>query len=578
MPLMSSMTRALTLLGGLVLLAWFAATPRAAQPTFYPDDPIAVFPEPADASAVRPRPASQGFDFVENSFLRPGERVDRRAGNINSIDEVPDSSWFTNRIGATALSLDALRQGPNEAEGPAPGPWKLIAGDAAGVTPGFRIRDAAGQLYFIKVDQPRNPELATGAEIVSTKILHAIGYNVPQNYLASITRDMLDLSEAQITGADGRRRRMTERDLETLLTKAARSADGSYRVIASRAIDGTIIGPFRYYGTVPDDPNDIVPHEHRRELRALRVFSAWLNHMDSRGINSLDTLVPVGSRKVVRHHLLDFGSTLGSAAIAVKSRRSGHSYLWDFGDSMKAMATFGLYLPDWVFIDYPMQLPAVGRFEGDRFEPEEWVPHYPNAAFDNARPDDTFWGARRVMAFSDQAIRAIVETGRYTDPRAIDYLTEVLIKRRDRIGRTWLTNVNPLVDFSVDAAGTMRFSNAAVDAGVADAPREYRVTWATFDNASNTVAPHRGTVAVTAARADMPPSLATGDSAFVRAEIATIHDRYPEWVQPVRVTFRREGAGWKTVGLERLATEDRGPRADYRADPKTNPIERSSGL
>ena len=168
-------------------------------------------------------------------------------------------------------------------------------------------------------------------------------------------------------------------------TSEARSADGSYRVIASKAIGGTILGPFRYYGTVPDDPNDVVPHEHRRELRGLRVFSAWLNHMDSRGINSLDTLVDAGSRKLVRHYLLDFGSTLGSAAIAVKSRRSGYSYLWDFADSMKTMATFGLYVPRWAFIDYPMNfLPAVGRVEADHFEPEEWGPHYPNPAFENA--------------------------------------------------------------------------------------------------------------------------------------------------------------------------------------------------
>jgi hypothetical protein len=551
---MTVMLRVLTLLTGTVLFFWVAAAPRAAQPAFYPDDPITVFPESADASTVRPRPASQGFDFVENSFLRPGERADRRAGNVNSIDEVPDSSWFTNRIGATALSLDELRRGPDESDGPAPGAWKLIAGDAAGVTPGFRIRDVTGQLYFIKVDQPKNPELATGAEVVSTKIFHAAGYNVPQNYVASFTRDMLDLSDAQITGADGRRRRMTQHDLDSLLAKAARRADGSYRVIASRAIDGTIIGPFRYYGTVPDDPNDIVPHEHRRELRALRVFSAWVNHMDSRGINSLDTLVSVGSRKVVRHYLLDFGSTLGSAAIAVKSRRSGHSYLWDFGDSMKTLATFGFYLPQWVFIDYPMQLPAVGRFEGDRFEPEKWVPHYPNAAFDNARPDDTFWGARRVMAFSDEAIRTIVETGRYTDPRATNYLTEVLIKRRDKIGRTWLTNINPLVDFAIDASGTMRFSNAAVDSGVADAPREYRITWATFDNASNTASPHGGAATVTTHQADVPSSLAASGSAFIRAEVAAIHDGHPAWAQPVHVTFRREGAGWKTVGLERQRT------------------------
>ncbi len=82
---------------------------------------------------------------------------------------------------------------------------------------------------------------------------------------------------------------------------------------ASKSLPGKPLGPFRYFGTRLDDPNDIVPHEHRRELRAVRVFAAWLNHMDSRGINTLDTLVDADDRWLVRHHLLDFGSTLGSA-------------------------------------------------------------------------------------------------------------------------------------------------------------------------------------------------------------------------------------------------------------------------
>ena len=33
-------------------------------------------------------------------------------------------------------------------------------------------------------------------------------------------------------------------------------------------------------GTRPDAPNDIVAHEHRRELPALRVFGAWANLTD----------------------------------------------------------------------------------------------------------------------------------------------------------------------------------------------------------------------------------------------------------------------------------------------------------
>lgn len=542
------------------MLCTVTVAPWAAQPAFYPDDPLSVFPEPADASKVAPRPASQGFDFVENSFLQPGERANRRAGNVNTIDEVPDSSWFTNRIGSRAMTLDELRLGPNQSDRPTAGRWKLLVGDATGTTPGFRIRDVTGQLYFIKVDQPKNPELTTGAEAVSTKIFHALGYNVPENYVTSFTRDTLDLTEAQISGADGRRRRMTEADLDDLLAKAARSQDGSYRVIASRAIGGAILGPFRYYGTMPDDPNDIVPHEHRRELRAMRVFSAWVNHMDSRGINSLDTLVDAQSRKLVRHHLLDFGSTLGSAAITVKSRRSGYSYLWDYGESFKTLATFGLYVPRWTFVDYPMQLPSVGRFEGDAFVPEDWVPHFPNPAFANARPDDTFWGARRVMAFSNEAIRAIVETARYTDARATTYLTEVLIKRRNKIGQAWLTNVNPLVEFSLDTSGTLRFANAAVAPGVADAPREYRIAWATFDNASHTATPQGPPVTVTTTSAVAPALLTGGSAELIQAEVAAIHDRYPSWKQPVRVTFRREKGGWKTVGLERLPpTEARDP-------------------
>ena len=89
------------------------------------------------------------------------------------------------------------------------------------------------------------------------------------------------------------------------------------------------------------------------------------------------------------------------------------------------------------------------RFEGISFDPVAWRPEYPNTAFDNMRADDAFWAARIVARFSDDAIRAVVAKARYSDPRASEYMTSTLIMRRDKVLRTWLAAVNPVVD--VDA-------------------------------------------------------------------------------------------------------------------------------
>ena len=85
------------------------------------------------------------------------------------------------------------------------------------------------------------------------------------------------------------------------------------------------MGPFSYEGMRTDDPNDIVPHEDRRELRGLRVFAAWLNHHDTRSINSMDTLVEENGIRYLKHYLLDFGSILGSAGFAPKDPWNGKS-------------------------------------------------------------------------------------------------------------------------------------------------------------------------------------------------------------------------------------------------------------
>ena len=134
---------------------------------------------------------------------------------------------------------------------------------------------------------------------------------------------------------------------------------------------GSPLGNFRYYGTRPDDPNDIVPHEHRRELRGARVFAAWLNHDDSRGVNSLDMLETADGRGWVRHYMFDFGSILGSGTVSRSAIGPGNEYIFEAAPGWLTLATLGLYMRPWMLIDYP-DVPRVRRpVRGRRLRPGE---------------------------------------------------------------------------------------------------------------------------------------------------------------------------------------------------------------
>ena len=107
---------------------------------------------------------------------------------------------------------------------------------------------------------------------------------------------------------------MTEADIDTLLSRVTPLPDGSYRAAASRFLSGRPLGPFDWKGRRDDDPADRVNHENRRELRGLRMICAWLAHFDMKQHNTLDMWVEEDGRRFVRHHLIDFASTLGMGA------------------------------------------------------------------------------------------------------------------------------------------------------------------------------------------------------------------------------------------------------------------------
>jgi hypothetical protein len=199
-------------------------------------------------------------------------------------------------------------------------------------------------------------------------------------------------------------------------------------------------------------------------------------------------------------------------------------------------------------------MPAVGRFEGAFFSAEHWKPEYPNPAFGNARADDLFWAARRVAAFSDEAIRAVVKSGQYSDRRAELYLGDVIIVRRDKVARYWLNATNPVVDFTMDADGTMTFRNASTDLRFGPAAHEYRVAWARFDNSTGQAAASGQPAVVQTTTVQAPREVLTAP--YIRAIVTSHHPQQPNWIHPVHVFFRRTNSGWQTVGLERVVPND----------------------
>jgi len=531
--------------GGVCLLTTGASSQA---PHFYPDDPIARAPESQDASKAAPYEQSQMYELTYNLFVNSGYKPSGlRAKNLNTIDEVPDSSWFTNRVGTKPMSNEDLVRGTNVGAPPDPSSWVLIREKTSGAHPGFTAKDAKGDTWFLEFDPPYFKEGATGAVAIASKLFYALGYNQVESFLTTFDPRKATIDpKATVRRPSGKRTPFSRDDMNAILETVARNADGSYRVIAGRLLPGKILGGFLYTGTRPDDPNDLVPHEHRRELRALRVFGAWTNLTDLKAANTLDTVLTENGQTRVKHYLQDVGSTFGMCNDLHEWDLS-YEYFYEGGPSKKRLFTLGFGLSPWQTVDY-VEYPSVGKFEGKVFDPRKWRPQTPTAAYMELRDDDAFWAARRVAAFTDDMLRALVHTGEFSDPKAEKYLADVLIQRREKIKSIYLTIVNPIVNPTLDAKG-LTFENAAVAGGVAHGTVAYRAAWMSFDNATGTIKPIAETKSATTT---LPLPSGMPSSGFVAVDIAADSDTYPTWKQPVRAYFRQDGGGWKLVGFERL--------------------------
>ena len=90
-----------------VLLPLCALAQRAdiAEPKFFPDDPLLCEPPPLTIGKAFNREINDYYDFFQNTFFPPDkEEIKHHTAGpslaVNTLGEVPDSAWFTNRIGS----------------------------------------------------------------------------------------------------------------------------------------------------------------------------------------------------------------------------------------------------------------------------------------------------------------------------------------------------------------------------------------------------------------------------------------------------------------------------------------------
>jgi len=392
------------------------------------------------------------------------------AANVNIYDEIADSAFYSNRHARKRLTPEQLAAGEASDKGPdLSGSLTVISANADGLSPTLFIRDKKGDVYLFKFDPPDNLELSTSAEVVASRFYYALGYNVPQSDIAFVDPSQFEPSEdARFYDHTGFKHSLNKEALEELLLFIPYTEEGKFRVSSVKWLDGAKKGSFGFNGRQRKNPEDLIPHENLRELRALRVFSSWLNDYDVRRGNTVQTVVQENGKTTHKNYLLNYNSSLGAGPHEAKPPMFTHEHLFDFGQAFRAYIGGGFWdkpwQKRWSEAGKEVGSPAVGYFDNRYFDPGKFKVQLPTRAFKNLTNADAFWAAKIIMAFSDEDIHALVKTGLYTKKEDQDMISSVLIERRDLIGRYWFRRVSPLDGFDLET-GKLVFTDLAVKFG-----------------------------------------------------------------------------------------------------------------
>jgi hypothetical protein len=355
-----------------------------------------------------------------------------------------------------------------------------------------------------------------------------------------------------------------------LVLAAAYRKDGLLRASASRFLPGKPLGPFRYEATRADDPNDLVPHERRRELRGGKLFAAWLNHFDTREQNTLDMWVEEGGRRYVRHHYIDFGDSFGSTWPQQQiTRRLGYTGYVDFDHILGDFVTLGLVDRPWHHPTRGPEAGTFGYFSEQQFVASEWRGGYINPAFQQMTDGDAQWAVRILARLGEPEVRAAVASAQLPERQA-EVLVRTLMARRKIILDEYATRRSPLTRFMLvrrhpgELAQSLCFEDDAARTGTATASA-YRVRFVggagldeelgAFQFHADPTHPHRSCIRMPVAGrrpAELVPASAP-ETSPLRYGILEITSQYDTAAPVVRLHLYDLGpaGGFRLVGIER---------------------------
>jgi hypothetical protein len=418
------------------------------------------------APALDPNPLI--WDGADNLVFRPlsetlGVVVGGEAVDVNSLDEVPDSSWFANRIGVRPMRVEQIALGactPGlllDGTTATDGTWVIDKGKGDGSTDGFRVNVPGHGKYLFKADDLDTPEHASAAQSLGARAYYAAGYNTSCEQVVYFRRAALRLTPGLKWKHNfGDEEPFGAKELDAILNHCAKRGVW-IRMQASAWIVGANLGGFRYQGTRSDDPNDVVAHEDRRELRAKRLLDAWIDRFDDRRGNTLDLWVsarqgtPDASPGHVVHYSMDTSEALGSTWKWDEiSRRLGYTYVFDWGELATDFVTLGTRVNTWDTVKMVPGKELFAYFNVKDFVPDAWKNEYPIAAFSRMTERDAAWMARVLARFTPATVNALVGSASFTDPADSAYLEDVLEGRLHKILERYLTRLSPIAEVHVE--------------------------------------------------------------------------------------------------------------------------------